>query len=130
VRVGEVYVRPIDFTASLLFPQWRLEPGEREFTAMEVLVCGCEDGERREYRYSLFDQTDVEGGVSSMARTTGYTCTAVARLVLEGRYRQAGICPPEYVGADDECFEAVLAGLAARGVNYRRSVRVLDSHCP
>ena len=32
-----------------------------------------------------------------MARTTGYTCTAVANLVIE-KYTQTGISPPEYLG--------------------------------
>jgi hypothetical protein len=43
--------------------------------------------------------------------------------VLEGRFARAGICPPEYVGADEACFEHVLADLAARGVRVERSTR-------
>ncbi len=53
-----------------------------------------------------------------MARTTGYTCTAVARLVAAGTFRRAGICPPEYVGQAPGCADAVLADLAARGVHF------------
>lgn len=121
IAAGGAQVRPIDVTSALLFQQWRLGRGEPEFTAMALTVRGQEDGVPREYVYRLLDRTDERTGTSSMARTTGYTCTAAARLVLEGRFTRRGICPPEYVGADESCFEHVLADLAARGVRIERS---------
>ena len=123
ISAGGRQVRPIDLTAALLFQQWRLGRGEPEFTALEIRVRGQEGGTPREYVYRLLDRTDERTGTSSMARTTGYTCTAAARLVLEGLFTQVGICPPEYVGADGTCFERVLADLAARGVRVERSTR-------
>ena len=54
-----------------------------------------------------------------MSRTTGYTCTAVARLVVEKKYSRVGISPPEFVGEDEACFRTVLDYLAARNVQYR-----------
>jgi lysine 6-dehydrogenase len=56
-----------------------------------------------------------------MARTTGFTCTAVARLVVEGKYDRKGISPPEYVGEAEDCFDYVLKYLAARNVIYKKS---------
>ena len=122
ITAGGGQVRPIDVTAALLFQQWRLARGEPEFTAMEISVRGQEAESPREYVYRLLDRTDERTGTSSMARTTGYTCSAAARLVLEGRFTRVGICPPEYVGADETCFEHVLADLAARGVQVERAV--------
>jgi lysine 6-dehydrogenase len=121
ITAGGIQVRPVDVTAALLFQQWRLGRGESEFTAMEISVRGQEGGQPRTYVYRLLDRTDERTGASSMARTTGYTCTAAARLVLEGQFTRRGICPPEYVGADGRCFEHVLAVLAARGVRVERS---------
>jgi lysine 6-dehydrogenase len=115
IDVEGVSVRPIDLAAALLFPQWKLEPGEAEFTVMEVTV----ETPAQTCRYQLYDTTDAATGISSMARTTGYTCTAVASLVLGGRFTRVGICPPEYVGAADTCFQAVVAYLAERGVNLQ-----------
>ena len=54
-----------------------------------------------------------------MARTTGYTCTAVANLVLEGKFVRKGINPPEYVGEEEDNFNYVLNYLADRGVYYQ-----------
>ena len=121
IAAGGIQVRPIDVTAALLFQEWRLARGEPEFTALEITVRGQEAGAPRAYVYHLLDRTDERTGTSSMARTTGYTCTSVARLVLEGRFTRLGICPPEYVGADKRCFEQVLADLAERGVRVVRS---------
>jgi saccharopine dehydrogenase-like NADP-dependent oxidoreductase len=50
-----------------------------------------------------------------MARTTGYTCTAVANLVLEKKYTRSGISPPEFLG---EHFEEINDYLKNRNVNY------------
>jgi len=51
-----------------------------------------------------------------MARTTGFTCTAVANLVVNGEYERVGISPPEYLGGH---FEFVRNYLEERGVKYK-----------
>jgi lysine 6-dehydrogenase len=123
LEINGVQIRPLDVTAKLLFPKWRLEPDEPEFTVMRVTIRGIENGQRKEYIYELFDRFDSERKISSMARTTGYTCTAVATLVLEGAFTQKGIIPPEYIGADEQRFKSVLEYQKARGVHYRRRER-------
>lgn len=121
VEVDDVAVAPIRLTAKLLFDQWRLQPGEHDLTVMQVIVEGAEAGRPVRYTCDLLDRFDAATGVTSMARTTGYTCTAVARLVANGRFRQPGICPPEFVGQAPGCCDAVLADLAARGVHLQSS---------
>ncbi len=56
-----------------------------------------------------------------MARTTGYTCSAVARAVAEGRFRRPGISPPETIGMEPGCWQFVLDRLAERGVVFQQS---------
>ena len=85
---------------------------------MRITSRGKENGQPKQYVYHLFDQFDQKSGISSMARTTGYTCSAVAGLVLEGEFTQTGICPPEFIGANPECFNKLMAYLKQRGVNY------------
>lgn len=117
--INGAQIRPIDLTAKLLFPKWKLEKAEREFTVMQVKVEGKEGEKAVKYVYHLLDRFDEKTGISSMARTTGYTCTAVARLILENKFTRKGICPPEYVGAAEGCFEGILNYLKERGVYYR-----------
>ena len=114
-------VRPIDVTTALLFPLWQARPGDDEFTVMVVEVEGDAGGEPVSHRYELFDRFDTASGLSSMARTTGFTATAAARLVLDGSYTRAGISPPEYVGAEPGCLDRMLEALASRGVVYRHT---------
>ncbi len=119
-------VRPIDLTTQLLFPMWQLEEGEADLTVMRVLVEGLQEGQPTRYVYDLMDRYDPESGVTSMARPTGYTATAAARLVLDGRYRTPGISPPEYLGKDPSITRYLLERLAERGVVYDERVERLD----
>ncbi len=119
IQVKGVSVRPIDVTASLLSPQWRYGQDEADLTVMRLVISGEEDGKLATYTYDLYDEYDPATGTLSMARTTGYTCTAVARLVLDGAYSQKGICPPEFVGRADGCRERVEEYLEDRGVRCR-----------
>lgn len=121
VEVKGTRVKPIDVTAQLLFPKWMLQPDEQEFTIMRIRIDGEEQGKHKRYEYNVLDYTDKETGTWSMARTTGYTCAAVAHLILDGRYSRKGISPPEYVGEDEKNFRYVLDYLKARGVNYSKS---------
>lgn len=122
VEVDGVMVTPIRLTARLLFDQWRLQPGEHDLTVMQLVVTGEEQGRNVRYVYDLVDRFDAATGITSMARTTGYTCTAVARLVAGGAFRRPGICPPEYVGQAPGCADVVLADLAQRGVHFTIAV--------
>ena len=119
-------VRPLDLTAHLLFRQWQLGEGEEEFTVMRVEVEGVDSEGPVLHRYDLIDRYDAETGVSSMARTTGYTCTAAVRLVADGSYREPGVSPPENIGRREGCFESILAHLEQRGVVYRHRIERPD----
>jgi lysine 6-dehydrogenase len=121
MEVRGVKVRPIDVTAKLLFPKWKLKPGEEEFTVMRIRMLGTENSKEASYEYNLLDRTERSTGTLSMARTTGYTCTAVANLVLDGQYSRKGISPPEYLGEDETHFNFVVEYLKNRGVHYQVS---------
>jgi saccharopine dehydrogenase-like NADP-dependent oxidoreductase len=121
VSVGSARVRPIDVTAKLLFPKWKLKPGEEEFTIMRIKIDGTEEGQSSSYTYDLLDRTNRDTGILSMARTTGYTCTAAINLVLGGKFNRIGISPPEYLGEDEQNFAFIINYLRDRGVIYRVS---------
>jgi len=118
VNIGGRDIRPIDLTSGLLFPKWKLDEGEGDLTVMKIIIQGKEKGKPVEYTYYLYDEYDPETDTISMARTTGYTCTAVASLILEKGYKQPGIIPPEQVGAQGGNFDFVVEYLRRRGVKY------------
>lgn len=118
VEVGGAQISPRDLTSKLLFQEWKLEEGDPEFTVMKIRMLGRE----KEMEYDLLDYWNPDTGISSMARTTGYACTAMVRLVLEGKYTDKGISPPELIGKDGDCFDFVMEHLKERGVVYECSV--------
>lgn len=122
IEVNGVAVSPLALTSHLLVDAWTLAPGEEELTVMRVRVAGEQDGAPVEYVYDLYDQTDPVTGLSSMARTTGFACTAAVDLLLSGRFATPGVHPPETVGRSQECFDAVLGYLEERGVHYKHTV--------
>jgi lysine 6-dehydrogenase len=119
IEVRGSKIRPLDVTAKLLFPRWKMQPGEEDLTIMKIIISGLEESKATSYQYDLYDRYDPATQTISMARTTGYTATAVANLVLAGRFERDGICPPEYVGVEEENFRFVLDYLKERGVVYR-----------
>ncbi len=110
-------VRPRDVTEALLFDQWRFEEGEPDLTVMRITVEGVKDGSRVRHVYTLLDYYDPDTETSSMARTTGYTCTAMVNLVARGTWSEPGVAPPEVVGRDGPCFDSVVSHLEDRGVH-------------
>jgi saccharopine dehydrogenase-like NADP-dependent oxidoreductase len=118
VDVKGTKIRPIDLTAKLLFPKWKLKPGEEEFTVMRIRINGEENGKEKSYQYNLLDRTERETQTLSMARTTGYTCTAALNLIADGGFSRKGICPPEYLGEDESNFQFIVTYLKERGVHY------------
>jgi len=115
-------VRPIDVTAALMFPQWKMEDGEVDITVMQIIVEGIKDGARQRHVYDLLDRYDPTTGTHSMARTTGYAATVAVRLLAAGLYSQPGIAPLELVGRNASCVQFMLDGLAERGVVFDQYV--------
>jgi lysine 6-dehydrogenase len=119
--VAGVEIRPLQLTSRLLFPLWHLEDGEEDLTALRVCVEGVRDGRRVRRTFELVDRYDPATRTTSMARTTGYTCTAGVRLLARGMFGRPGISPPEYVGRDRGCYDFVMAELGERGVVFTAS---------
>ena len=113
-EVNDMPIRPMDLTSKLLFEAWKLEPDEPEITVMRVQI----KGKGVNVRYDLYDTFML--GISSMARTTGYTCTAAVRLILEQGFSQPGIIPPEWLARDLDHANYILGQLAQRSVHVNR----------
>ena len=73
--------------------------------------------------YDLYDQYAPLTKTSSMARTTGYTCSAAVNLVARKLFTELGVFPPELVGKNKTCFDFILDYLKKRGVNWKKSER-------
>ncbi len=122
IEVDGKTIRPLDVTSKLLFSQWKLKPGDEDFTLMRIVIEGMQNNRPVKVMYHLVDRFDTASNTHSMARTTGYTCAAVAELILNGKFVQPGINPPEYVGKADGCAQFVLDYLNQRKVEYQCTI--------
>ncbi len=127
IDVDGTQVRPIDVTSRLLIEQWHLAEDEADLTVMQVIIEGQQDGRRERHDFYLLDHFDTKTSTTSMARTTGYTCAIAARQVLTGLFNRKGICPPEYLGATEGCYEHMLAELERRDIHIEEAVTDLST---
>lgn len=121
IRLGDVEISPLEMSSHLLFKHWFLEPEEEEFTVMRIIASGTENGAERTYQYDLYDEYDSESKVASMSRTTGYTCTAVTNLILDGKFSDAGLHPPENLG-NETAVNYILSYLEERNIHYKKTI--------
>jgi len=124
IEVDEQKIKPISVTSKLLFDQWRLKEDEADFTVMQIVMEGQRKAKRLCYTYYLLDRYDAETRTTSMARTTGYTCSIVARQIMSGHFKQKGICPPEFIGRVEGCYENLLDEYRKR--NIRLIERIVE----
>lgn len=121
IQVGGQSIVPREFTSRLLEAQWTYLPGEEDVTVMRIFAEGMKRGKKARVQWDMVDVADRKSGASSMARTTGLTCTTFARLLLEGVIDMTGVLPPERFGHDSDLTARVLRDLAARGVRVSLS---------
>ena len=125
IQAASGLVRPLDVTEALLFSAWQFEEGEPDLTVMRIVIEGKQDGKSLRHTYNLLDYYNPDTETSSMARTTGYTCTAMVNLIAKGLWTEPGLAPPEVVGRDADCFDAVLKHLEDRDVHVFQQVEGL-----
>jgi lysine 6-dehydrogenase len=125
IQAASGLVRPLDVTEALLFSAWRFDEGEPDLTVMRIVVEGKQNGKSLRHTYNLLDYYNPDTETSSMARTTGYTCTAMVNLIARGLWTKPGLAPPEVVGRNADCYDAVLKHLEDRGVHIFQRVEEL-----
>jgi len=115
------YIRELQETGKPWTPEtWKPGEDEDEFTIMRINFRGAQHGRKKTITYDMFVTWDEKTGMSSMSRVTGYSCTGVARCVLEGMYQRKGISPPSYVGEAPGCADRIFSHLKARNILLER----------
>ncbi|MHA1992782.1 MAG: saccharopine dehydrogenase family protein, partial [Candidatus Hodarchaeales archaeon] len=125
IEVKGVKIKPIDLTTKLMFPKWNFKEGEEDLTVMQIIIKGEKQGRKVTYCYEMLDRYDRNSKTLSMARTTGYTCSIVTRLVAKGVYNRKGISPPEYIGQNSTCYNTLQKELEKRDVTITETIEEL-----
>ncbi|NWF50316.1 MAG: saccharopine dehydrogenase NADP-binding domain-containing protein [Ignavibacteriaceae bacterium] len=122
IEVSGNKISPLELTSKILFSHWKLEEDEKDFTVLRLII----SDDKKQIQFDLYDKHDTANNLSSMSRTTGYTCAAAARLVLENEFKRKGICPPEFIGREEKCYSFVMNYLKQKNINYIYSEKPID----
>ncbi|MCE7735260.1 MAG: saccharopine dehydrogenase [Candidatus Heimdallarchaeota archaeon] len=122
IEINGVMFKPKDLTTKLILPKWKFKEGEEDLIVMHIIIKGENQGRNVTYRYDMLDHYDRNTKTLSMARTTGYTCSIVTRLVAKGLYDRKGISPPEYIGQNNTCYNTLLKELEKRDVTITETI--------
>lgn len=113
------YIKELQETGRPWTPEtWKPSDDEDEFTIMRIALRGVEDGKEKTIESTLFVGFDEKTRMSSMSRVTGYSCTGVARCILDGTFKRAGIAAPSTIGEARGCAKRIFSHLRARGILF------------
>lgn len=110
---------PIKRLTARILERRLYRPQAEDILAMKVEVSGTSRGGSRTHTYHLLDRYDEERGITAMARTTAYTATSMAMIIISGVEVGAGVRPPELVGGDEEVFKLLLNRLEEHGIKIK-----------
>ncbi|MEM4481910.1 MAG: saccharopine dehydrogenase C-terminal domain-containing protein [Desulfurococcaceae archaeon] len=116
IRVDSASVSPRKFLAALLEPQLQLKEGERDIALVRVDARGVKGGKYARVVYQLLDYRDLETGFTAMQRTTGFTASVGAQMILRGDISKRGILFP----GTDVPLSALQGELEKRGIKIKR----------
>jgi len=122
---------PRKVLAQFLFPKWKMHPelGDRDLTAMRVVVQGNRSGQNIRYSWDLLDRFDEPTFPHSMARTTGYPCAIMARAVAAGMIHRTGVLAPETLADNEPLFHFMMGELQQRGITFHETVTLERQPC-
>lgn len=115
IDVENVKIVPKKVTIKLLDRKLR-KPKVKDLMAMKVEVTGIKSGSKVKYVYYLLDYYDDASKTTAMARTTGYTASVVAQLIVKGVIEDKGVIPPEKLGMNERIYKQIIEELEKRNI--------------
>ncbi len=122
VNVKGQNVAPRDLFAAIAYPRMQLGDREKEFTFLQIEVRGTSGGKNLLHRYKVYDERDERTGFTSMARTTGFPCVIMARLIAEGLVDMPGVNAPEAIGDNPVAVDRFISEMENRGVKVLKEI--------
>jgi saccharopine dehydrogenase-like NADP-dependent oxidoreductase len=112
---------PLDALANKMFEKMQYADGERDLVVMHHEIVGEYPSGKRELHTSTMIQYGDPDGDSAMARTVGLPAAIAASMILDGKIKDTGVLIPVL----PSIYEPILDELAAGGISFCESVRVL-----
>jgi lysine 6-dehydrogenase len=118
-----IEIIPRELFHKIIYPLVKFDTkvGDRDLTVLLVRVEGTKDNNDIIIEYDMVDFYDEEHGVTSMAKTTGYTAAIIARMLGRGAIKAKGIQWPIRV-VKEELVEELLSLLRKRSVEVTETI--------
>jgi lysine 6-dehydrogenase len=119
-------VVPREFFHKVIYPivKFDTDAGDRDLTVMLVRVEGEKDGNQVVIEYDMVDFYDEKSGITSMAKTTGFTAAIIARMLGRGEVEKKGIQWPVQA-IQGKLVEELLTKLKKRGVEVIETITTI-----
>lgn len=115
VSVDGVSLPPRKLTAKL-FERNLQRPEIKDIVVLKVEVSGIRSNQQVRHIYHMLDHFDASRGITAMARTTAYSASVIAQLMLKKAVEEKGVVPLERLGRSEEFFSAFTNELERRGI--------------
>jgi saccharopine dehydrogenase-like NADP-dependent oxidoreductase len=83
---------------------------------MKVKVCGLRNEIETCYVFYLIEHYDKLQKITAMAKTTAYTASVIAQLMIKGHIRGKGVIPPEKLGMNEILYREIITSLQKHGI--------------
>ena len=120
---GLFAVDKINSTADSLFKSWISKEGDFDQTIMRLEFTGKKNEKNIIETLDFIDYYDESKNISSMARTTGYTCSAAADIVLSNLFIDKGVFTMESIGDNSSLTSIILKYLSDRDIKSTTNTR-------
>jgi len=124
VQVEGVKLAPRALTEKLLEMKLK-KPKVRDTVAMLIEIVGLRNASRIKFQYYMLDRFDRKRQITAMARTTAYTTSVVAQLVIKKVIEEKGVIPPEKLGMNKGIYSRFMDMMKQRGISAKETKKNL-----
>jgi saccharopine dehydrogenase-like NADP-dependent oxidoreductase len=116
IEFKETKISPREFLSHIMTPKLQPLEGETDVCVMWNTVTGIKDGQKMRIDYYMWEEIDIENGISAMGRVTAFL-EAIATVMLgKGEITKKGIVAPEDA-IEGKIYENFLEELKGRKIN-------------
>lgn len=117
IEIDGAQISPKQLVDTLLYPHMQMTEKDRDLSVFRVEVIGRRGDKPCRLQAEMVDRYDEVQGLTSMARTTAFTGSIVARMIARGELTERGMHHPEQIITGPN-FERLRQELADLGINF------------
>jgi len=95
IEFKKTKISPREFLSHIMTPKLQPLEGETDVCVMWNTVTGIKDGQKMRIDYYMWEEADIENGISAMGRVTAFPEAIATVMVGKGEINQKGIIAPE-----------------------------------